>query len=176
MRMSVENLNEIRAWALRNQDALPDLALRLVFASDLAKSVIEQESATDLQRIVEVGYDIANLMWRIRQASGYQPGHEPGAASSDYAAGTRVIVDALRRGITDAAGIIEYIESKVGKSVEVSEVVGQDDVLEMPEFAYRTIEIGLDDGTYTFMDTSKRPCRPSRIKNLRASISKARRL
>ena len=176
MRMSVENLNGIRAWALRNQDALPDLALRLVFASDLAKSVIEQESATDLQRIVEVGYDIANLMWRIRQASGFDPNQEPGAAGSDYAAGTRVIVDALRRGVRETAEIVEYIDGKVGKSIEVSEVVGQDDVLEMPEFAYRTLEIGLDDGTYTFSDTSKRPCRPSRIKNLRASISKARRL
>ncbi|MGB5590859.1 MAG: hypothetical protein WBN31_07950, partial [Gammaproteobacteria bacterium] len=99
MRMSVENLSDIRAWALRNQDALPDLALRLVFASDLAKSVIEQDSATDLQRIVEVGYDIANLMWRIRQASGYHPSQEPEAAGSDLAAGTRVFVDAIRRGI-----------------------------------------------------------------------------
>ena len=176
MRMSVENLSDIRAWALRNQDALPDLALRLVFASDLAKSVIEQDSATDLQRIVEVGYDIANLMWRIRQASGYDPSQEPDAAGSDLAAGTRVFVDAIRRGIRDTAEIIEYIDSKIGKSIEVSEVVGQDDVLEMPEFAYRTIEIGMDAGAYTFTDTGKHPCRASRIKNLASSISKARRI
>ena len=45
MRMSVENLNAIRDWAIRNQAAMPDATLRLVFATDLAKSVIEQVAA-----------------------------------------------------------------------------------------------------------------------------------
>lgn len=177
MRMSVENLNVIRAWALRNQDAIPELTLRLVFATDLAEAVIQQESAPDPQRVIEVGYDIGNLMWRIRLAG------RRGVADivsevtgGEYAAGTRVFLDAFRREVTDTAAVIQYIESKIGKDVYISEVIGYDPDLEMPEFGYRTIRIDREGDAVTFQDKGDPPCRPSRIKNLASSISKARRL
>jgi hypothetical protein len=111
MRMSVGNLNAVRDWAIRNQAALPDVTLRLVFATDLAKSVIEQESAPDPQRVIEIGYDIANLMWRARVAAGVSRADQV-TGGGKYAAGTRLILHVLRQGKTATADVVEFIEGK----------------------------------------------------------------
>jgi hypothetical protein len=176
MRMSVENLDLIRAWALRNQDAMPELTLRLVFATDLAKSVIEQESAPDPQRVIEVGYDIGSLMWRIRAVCRYESDGIFRQPAGDYAAATRVFLDAFRRGMVDTAAIVEYIDNRVGRSLEIGEMTGHDPVLDMPEFGFRMIRIERDGDAYIFEDLSDPPCRSSRIRNLRSSIGKARRM
>ncbi|KPK58828.1 MAG: hypothetical protein AMJ59_13720 [Gammaproteobacteria bacterium SG8_31] len=174
MRMSLENLNAIRTWAIRNQDAIPDLTLRLIFATDLAKSVIEQEAAPDPQRVIEIGYDIANLMWRIRASCVAESPAADGRGGSLLAAGTRLILDAIRRGMTERAEITEYIEHNIGKTVYVAEVAGRDTDLDMPEFGFRPIAVTREDRAYVFEDTSETPCRTSRIKSLASSISKAR--
>ena len=176
MRMSVENLDLIRAWALRNQDAMPELTLRLVFATDLAKSVIEQESAPDPQRVIEVGYDIGSLMWRIRAVCRYEGGGVFRDPPGQYAAGTRVFLDAFRRGMTETPAIVEYIDNKIGRSLEIGEITGFDPVLDMPEFGFRMVRVERDGDTYLFEDLSDPPCRSSRIRNLKSSIAKARRL
>lgn len=175
MRMSVENLNAIRDWAIRNQAAMPDATLRLVFATDLAKSVIEQESAPDPQRVIEIGYDISSLMWRIRVAagSGRQGDGVPGGS---YAAGTRLILHVLRQGKTGTADVVGFIDGRVGRTVEVGEVVGHDDVVDMPEFGFRTIAVTQKGKSYVFKDVGDDPCRSSTIKNLSSSIAKARRI
>jgi hypothetical protein len=171
--MTVENLDTIRGWAIRNQDAVPELILRLIFAADLAKSVIEQEAAPDPQRVIEIGFDIANLLWRIRAAaSPAGPGLQP--TPKTLAAGTRVIVQALRRGMEDTAAIAEYIDQHVGKIIYAADVVGDDPVLDMPEFGFREISVRRDGEVYVFEDLSEFPCRTSRIKNLSSSISKIR--
>jgi hypothetical protein len=172
--MSVENLNAIRDWAILNQAAMPDATLRLVFATDLAKSVIEQESAPDPQRVIEIGYDISSLMWRIRMS--VSGGGEAGGTPAAYAAGTRVILHALRQGMTGTGAILGFIEARVGKTVDVGEVIGHDDTVDMPEFGFRRIAVALDGGAYSFCDQSENPCRPSKIKNLSSAISKARKL
>jgi len=172
MRMSVDNLDAIHNWAIRNQDAIPELILRLVFAADLAKSVIEQEAAPDPQRVIEIGYDIANLMWRIRVASGFR-GLTMAPASAQMAAGTRVILHALRRGMSETAAVAEYIDNHVGRTVFAAEVVGIDSDLDLPEFDFREISIRRDGEVFVFEDQSDTPCRSSRIKNLSASIRKA---
>lgn len=173
MRMSVENLDRIRAWAIRNQAAIPDLTLRLVFATDLAKSVIEQEAAPDPQRVIEIGYDISNLMWRIRASVG---GHAGGESPGSYAAGTRVILHVMRQGISDTGAIVEYINARAGRSIDAGEVTGHDDELDMPEFGFREIAVERDGKTYSFRDLSDPPCRPSTVRNLASSIGKARNL
>ncbi|MGD8424445.1 MAG: hypothetical protein PVH13_04340 [Gammaproteobacteria bacterium] len=173
MRMSVDNLDTIRGWAIRNQDAVPELAIRLIFAADLAKSVIEQEAAPDPQRVIEIGFDIANLLWRIRvSASPVVTGVE--LTPTRLAAGTRVVHHALRRGMQDTAIIAEYIDQHVGKIIYAADVVGHDIVLDMPEFGFREITVQRDGEAYVFEDLSDPPCRPSRIKNLSSSISKIR--
>lgn len=175
MRMSVGNLNAIRDWAIRNQAAMPDATLRLVFATDLAKSVIEQESAPDPQRVIEIGYDISSLMWRIRVAAG--AGRQgDGSSRGTYAAGTRLILHVLRQGKTATADVVEFIDGRVGRTVEVGEVVGRNETIDMPEFGFRTIEIGQQGKAYSFKDIGEDPCRPSTIKNLSSSIAKARRI
>lgn len=172
VRMSVDNLEAIHNWALRNQDAIPELILRLIFAADLAKSVIEQEAAPDPQRVIEIGYDIANLMWRIRVASGLR-GSTVATASAQLAAGTRVILHVLRRGMSETAAVAEYIDNHVGKTVFAAEVVGIDPNLDLPEFDFREIAIRREGEVFIFEDQSDTPCRPSRIKNLSGSIRKA---
>ncbi len=173
MRMSVENLDTIRGWAIRNQDAVPELTLRLIFAADLAKSVIEQEAAPDPQRVIEIGFDIANLLWRIRcSVNPVASGAE--LTPTKLAAGTRVVLHALRRGMQDTAAIAEYIDQHVGKVIYAADVVGHDSVLDMPEFGFREITVQRDGETYVFEDQSDFPCRTSRIKNLSSSISKIR--
>ena len=175
MRMSVENLNAIRDWAIRNQAALPDVTLRLVFATDLAKSVIEQESAPDPQRVIEIGYDIANLMWRSRVAAGVARADEV-TGGSKYAAGTRLILHVLRQGKTATADVVEFIEGKVGRTVMIGEVTGYDEEIDMPEFGFRDIEITRDGEAYSFADLGEDPCRPSTMKNLASPIAKARKV
>lgn len=175
MRMSVENLDRIRDWAIRNEGAVPDLTLRLVFATDLAKSVIEQAAAPDPRRVIEIGYDISNLMWRIRAAAGGL-GTGKAGASGKYGAGTRVILHTLRQGITDTAAIVDYIDARAGRSIDAGEVTGHDEELDMPEFGFREIAVERDGKTYTFRDLSEPPCRPSTIRNLASSIGKARKL
>ncbi len=174
MRMSVANLGAIRNWALRNQGAIPDLTLRLTFATDLARSVIEQDAAPDPQRVIEIGYDIGNLMWRIRSscASMASPGTD---RRGGPAAGTRVILEAIRRGHTETGDIASFVDGHIGKTVQVVEVSGHDDALDMPEFGYRTIAVEKASGAYVFTDSSDPPCRPSTIRNLVSSISKVRR-
>lgn len=175
MRMSVQNLNAIRAWAIRNQAAMPDVTLRLVFATDLAKSVIEQESAPDPQRVIEIGYDISNLMWRIRVAAGASA-EDGKAAGRAYAAGTRLILHVLRQGKTGTADVVTFIDGKVGKTAEIGEVVGHDDELDMPEFGFRTIAVGRDGDAYSFSEIGDNPCRPSTTRNLASAVAKARKL
>lgn len=175
MRMSVSNLEAIRGWAIRNQSAVPDLTLRLTFATDLARSVIEQEAAPDPQRVIEIGYDIGDLMWRIRLSSSRLVSASADQKGAGPAAGTRVILEAIRRGLEDTADIIGFIEKHVGETVEVVEVSGRDGTLDMPEFGHRPISVGRESGTYLFADLSDTPCRPSKIRNLASSISRARR-
>ncbi len=174
MRMSVANLEAIRAWAIRNQGAVPELTLRLTFATDIARSVIEQDAAPDPQRVIEIGFDIGNLMWRIRS---YCSGMT--RASGDRRAGptaaTRVIREAIRRGLTETRGIAEFVDGQLGKIVEVVEVIDHDESLDMPEFGFRPIAVNRQGDVYTFADVSDEPCRPSRIRSLPSSIGKARR-
>jgi len=172
--MSVANLEAIRDWAIRNQGAMPDLTLRLTFATDLARSVIEQDAAPDPQRVIEIGYDIGNLMWRIRSACARMASPGPERRGGP-AAGTRVILEAIRRGHVQTGEISAFVDSHLGKTVEVAEVTGHDDGLDMPEFGYRTIAIDKASDVYVFTDSSTPPCRPSRIRNLASSISKVRR-
>lgn len=175
MRMSVRNLGAIRDWAIRNQDAVPDLTLRLTFATDLARSVIEQEAAPDPQRVIEIGYDIGDLMWRIRSAgSRILPASGDGKGGGP-AAGTRVVLEAIRRGMADTGDITAFVDKHVDDIVEVVEVVGRDATLDMPEFGYREIRIERTGETYVFSDQSDTPCRASKIKNLASSIARARR-
>jgi hypothetical protein len=176
MRMSVSNLEAIRDWAIRNQAAIPDLTLRLTFATDLARSVIEQEAAPDPQRVIEIGYDIGNLMWRIRSSCSRMTPPGKDKRGGGPAAGTRVILEAIRRGHVGTAEISGFVNSHAGRSVEVVEVIGHDESLDMPEFGYREIAVERDCDVYLFTDSSDAPCRSSRISNLPSSISKARRL
>ena len=173
MRMSVDNLDTIRGWAIRNQDAVPELTLRLIFAADLAKSVIEQEAVPDPHRVIEIGFDIANLLWRIRVSAG-PVATGVALTPAKLAAGTRVVLHALRRGMEDTAVISEYIDQHVGKIIYAADVVGHDTDLDMPEFGFREITVHRDGEAYIFEDLSDAPCRPSRIKNLSSSISKIR--
>jgi len=173
--MSVGNLGAIRDWALRNQGAMPDLTLRLTFATDLARSVIEQEAAPDPQRVIEIGYDIGDLMWRIRSAGSRMLTASADGKGGGTAAGTRVVLEAIRRGMTDTGEIIAFVEKHVGGIVEVVEVAGRDATLDMPEFGYREIRIDKTGETYVFSDQGDTPCRPSKIRNLASSIARARR-
>jgi hypothetical protein len=175
MRMSVDNLNAIRDWAIRNQAAMPDVTLRLVFSTDLAKSVIEQESAPDPQRVIEIGYDISSLMWRVRVAAG--AGNIGGKTSGGAcAAGTRLILHVLRQGKTETADVVGFIDTRVGKTVEIAEVIGHDDDLDMPEFGIRTIAVERDGNAYSFREIGDDPCRPSTTRNLSSAVAKARRM
>jgi hypothetical protein len=173
--MSVSNLEAIREWAIRNQSAVPDLTLRLTFATDLARSVIEQEAAPDPQRVIEIGYDIGDLMWRIRSSCAHVLITAGDARGGGPAAGTRAIREAIRRGLKDTGDIAGFIDKHVGETVEVVEVTGLHQALNMPEFGYRPISVEKDSDAYLFADLSDSPCRPSKIRNLPSSISKARR-
>jgi len=172
--MSVSNLDAIRDWAIRNQGAMPDLTLRLTFATDLARSVIEQDAAPDPQRVIEIGYDIGNLMWRIRSATHVMTRQDPESRGGPAAA-TRVILEAIRRGHLETGEITAFVDSHVGKTIDVVEVNGHDKALDMPEFGYRSIAIQQSGSDYIFTDSGDMPCRSSKIRNLPSSISKARR-
>jgi hypothetical protein len=179
MKITIENMDRIHAWAMENQDAVPAYTIQLSFTVGLAKSVLEQEMVPDPERVIEIGYEISDLLWRIRalELSGAQAGQQDwagGGKASKFAAATRVILHAIRQGHHDADQIVEYIEKRVGKSVSVAEVVGHDETIDMPIYGFRDIRIARDAGALTFHDLSDDPCRDSTIKHLRKAIAAAR--
>ncbi|UCC13262.1 MAG: hypothetical protein JSW21_07490 [Gammaproteobacteria bacterium] len=180
MKITVENMDRIHAWAMENQDAVPAYMIQLSFTVGLAKSVLEQEMAPDPERVIEIGYEISDLLWRIRalELGGAQAGQQDwagGGKAGKFAAGTRVILHAIRQGHMETGEIVEYIEKRVGKSVSVAEVVGHDDTIDMPIYGFREIRITRDGNSFGFHDLSDDPCRDSTMKHLRKAIAAARR-
>ena len=178
MKITIENLDRIHAWAMENQDAVPSYMIQLNFTVGLAKAVLEQEMAPDPERVIEIGYELSDLLWRIRalEMGGSQTGWKEriGGQSAKFAAGTRVILHAMRQGHWNTDEIVDYIAKWAGKTVAVAEVVGYNDEIDLPVYGFREIRISRDGDTYSFQDLSEDPCRDSTVKHLRKAISAAR--
>lgn len=175
MKITLENLDRIHAWAIENQEAMPDLCIQLSFAIGLAKSVLLQETAPDPQRIIETGYEISDLMWRIRWREAGSPLPTPADKTRKLAAGTRVILHAFRRGQTETSQVVSYIESRAGRTVAASEIVEYDERVQLPVYGFRDIAVDRDGDAWAFRDLGEDPCRPSKVKDLPRAVAAARR-
>ena len=134
-----------------------------------------QETAPDPQRIIETGYEISELMWRIRWREAGGALRLPGPAAERLAAGTRVILHAFRRGHVETGEAVAWIEARAGKTVAVSEIVEYDERIQLPVYGFRDIAVDREDGAWTFRDLRDEPCRPSRVKELARAVAAARR-